>query len=126
VQGQSALSFRGRVAVEFRELARERSRRVLFHLEDFVGLGVFVQFRHAKVHRTHIHGHVDGTGLRGLVVHDFSGTAGEFAAPYGQTTHVVRFKAGVGVRRIENVGDRRCEPARADQRGHRRQNNTVH
>ena len=51
--------------------------------------------------------------LRILVVDDFAGGVGEFAAPDRQSAHVIRREARIGVLRIEHVGDRCGESALA-------------
>ena len=123
---QGTLGFGRGGTIPLGEFSAVGRGRVFRRVEDFSRLGVLVQFRMPEIHRRHVHRHVDAAGLGVLVVGHLAGRGLEFSAPRRQSPKVIRLEAGISVIRIESVGDRRCKRSRTDQRGQRRQGNTVH
>ncbi|MNI72277.1 hypothetical protein D3C73_1282110 [compost metagenome] len=68
---------------------------------------MLVHFVVAEVHRIDVDGDFHGAGAGLAVQHHHALRLVEFAAPRGQAAEVIGFEAGIGVRGVDVVGDRR-------------------
>src|SRR5450830_1664378 len=102
MQSQFAIHSNRLVAVEFNRSAFVGGGREFLHVEYFSRLDVFVQFGMTEVDRRCVDDDIHGTGFGSTIQCHSTAGLGEFATP-DRDTHVIGFKAWIGVAWIDGV-----------------------